>query len=419
MTADRTADRAFEPRLLAGPAFTAGAESLRDHLARVGPLPSGRHALAAVEASGLLGRGGAGFPAGTKWRSVASRASGDARVLANGAEGEPLSAKDRAVMTLRPHLVLDGALLAADAVGATEVVLYVGGEHREARSALSRAIAERGASRPGLAVPVAIVDAPAAYVAGEESAAVHFVNESDARPTTLPPRPFQAGIDGRPTLVQNVETLAHAALVARRGDGWYRAAGRGRARGTALVTVSGAPSRGVREIELGTTVGEVASASGVEPGRVGAVLLGGYFGGWTTRDDAWDLALDPLVLRERGLAFGCGVVSFLDADRCGVRATARIMGYLAAQSAAQCGPCVFGLRAIADATERIARGATGADDLARVARWGEQLVGRGACRHPDGAAGLLASALDAFGDEFVRHGRTGRCSFPSASERAA
>ena len=126
-------------RILAGPPLDAGPESLRDHLARLGPRPNARAAIKELEASGLLGRGGAGFPAGTKWRTVAARGGGDARVLANGAEGEPLSAKDRALMTLRPHLVLDGALLAASAVGAAEVVLYVGAEHRHARSALSRA----------------------------------------------------------------------------------------------------------------------------------------------------------------------------------------------------------------------------------------------------------------------------------------
>jgi NADH:ubiquinone oxidoreductase subunit F (NADH-binding) len=364
----------------------------------------------------LLGRGGAGFPVGRKWRSVAERsAGGGAVVLANGAEGEPLSAKDRTLMALRPHLVLDGAELAADAVGADEIVVYVGQAHVDARRSIDRAVAERraarssgrGADRP---IEVRVVGAPDRYVSGEESAAVHFVNAGDARPTTTPPRPFEAGVHGRPTLVQNVESLASAALIGRFGDGWYREAGRGPTRGTGLVTVTGTSRPGVREIELGTTVAEVAAGAGAQFTDVQAVLLGGYFGGWVRRDEAWSLALDPATVREAGRSFGCGVVSVLSHDVCGVRATARIADYMAGQSAAQCGPCVFGLRAIADATGRIAGGVAGADDLDRIERWAGQLAGRGACRHPDGAVGLLKSALELFGDEFQLHQRARRCS---------
>lgn len=397
-------------RLLAGPPLAAGAESWPDHFARLGPLPTGasaRNVIPALEASGLLGRGGAGFPVGRKWRTVAERSAGGTVVLVNGAEGEPLSAKDRALMTLRPHLVLDGAQLAADAVGAEEVILYVGSAHVSARLSIEAALAARARS---LTVPMTVVRAPDRYIAGEESAAVHFVNEADARPTTTPPRPFESGVGGRPTLVQNVESIAYAALIARAGDDWYRGAGRAAIRGTGLVTVSGVSQPGVREIEFGTTVGEVARMAGTERGAAPAVLLGGYFGSWATTDEAWDLALDPAGLRAAGRAFGCGVVSFLAGGTCGVTATARIMSYMAGSSAAQCGPCVFGLRAIADATERLARGTGGPDDLARIERWSGQLAGRGACRHPDGAVGLLASALRVFGDEFVRHAATRGCS---------
>lgn len=390
-------------RLLAGPPLAAGAESGRDHVSRLGPLPTGasaRNVIPVLEASGLLGRGGAGFPVGRKWRSVAERSAGGTVVLANGAEGEPLSAKDRALMTLRPHLVLDGAQLAAEAVGADEVILYIGSAHVTARHSIEAALAERGRHT---AVPTRIVQAPDRYVAGEASAAVHFVNEADARPTSSPPRMFESGVGGRPTVVQNVESLAYAALIARGGDAWYRSAGRATTPGTGLVTMSGVPNPGVREIELGATVGEVGRSAGAERSRASAVLIGGYFGGWATPDEAWDLPLDPAGMRVAGHSFGCGVISFLPATTCGVTATAGIMSYMAGESAAQCGPCVFGLRAIADATERLAQGYADVDDLARIERWSGQLVGRGACKHPDGAVGLLASALRVFGDEFLRH----------------
>jgi NADH:ubiquinone oxidoreductase subunit F (NADH-binding) len=405
-------------RVLDGPPPAAGPESLPAHVARLGALPVSRdpgQVIAALDAAGLLGRGGAGFPVARKWRSVAERSAGSAAVLVNGAEGEPLSAKDRTLMALRPHLVVDGALLAARAVGADEIVFYVGREHAAAGRAMATALRERAGA---IDLPVRLIAAPATYIAGEESAAVQFVDAADARPTTTPPRPFERGIGGRPTLVQNVESLAHAALIARFGDGWYREAGRGESRGTALITVSSAPSAGVREIELGATIGEVAAESGIGRGDLQAVLLGGYFGGWRETSRAWDLALDPAEMRRTGGAFGCGVVAFMDHDQCGVRATARIIDYMAGQSAAQCGPCVFGLRAIADATTRVSSGAAERDDLARIERWSSQLVGRGACRHPDGAVGLVLSALTTFGHEFAIHQRTGGCSRP-AREKAA
>lgn len=411
------------PRLLAGPPLAAGAESLAGHHRRLGPLPPAgdRRALISVLAdSGLLGRGGAGFPVARKWSTVAERAKGQAIVLANGAEGEPLSAKDRTLMATRPHLVLDGAELAADAVGAEQIVLYVGREHRAARAALRTALAERARDR---GIPVSLIAAPSTYVAGEESAAVHYVNESDARPTGSNPRPFERGIADRPTLVQNVETLAHAALIARNGDAWYRELG-GTTRGSALVTIGGVARpdgvarRGVTEIAIGTPVRELAERAGA-PAGARAVLLGGYFGGWLPAGEAWDLPLDPATLREAGSAFGCGVVAFLGPTSCGVEATARIMDYMAGQSAAQCGPCVFGLRAIADAMARLAGGPAAAGDLERLARWSNQLAGRGACRHPDGAVGLLHSALRVFADEFAEHQRTRSCPLDGDRWRAA
>jgi NADH:ubiquinone oxidoreductase subunit F (NADH-binding) len=234
------------------------------------------------------------------------------------------------------------------------------------------------------------------------------VNEGDPRPTSTPPRPFERGVDGRPTLVQNVESLAHAALIARFGDRWYREAGRGETRGTALVTISGAPQSGVVEVEVGTTLAEVAARAGVQRAN-GPVLVGGYFGGWADGVEAWRTPLDPVELRRVGRGFGCGVVSFLDQRSCGVRVTAQILDFMAGSSAAQCGPCVFGLRAIADAAARLAYGHAQGDDLRRIGGWSQTLAGRGACRHPDGAAGLVRSALRVFDAEFARHQRNRPC----------
>lgn len=406
-------------RLLAGPALAAGAESFADHQARLGPLPlgDGPTLIPVLEASGLTGRGGAGFPVGRKWRTVAQAAGDWPVVLVNGAEGEPLSAKDQALMVTRPHLVLDGALLAAEAVGADQVVLYVGEDHTAARAALGRAVLERGTR---VSRRLRLVAAPARYVAGEESAAVHYVDTGDARPTTVPPRPFERGIGGRPTLVQNVESLAHVALVARYGDGWYREAGSDAAPGTALVSTSGRGGRtSVHEIEFGETIGAVARRLGTTAEGIQAVLVGGYFGGWIDGPTAWSTPLEPDGLRQAGVGFGCGVLSFLGREACGVQAVAHVMAYMAAESAAQCGPCVFGLRAIADTTSRLAAGGAQADDLAHLERWTGQIRGRGACRHPDGAVNHLATAMRLFGEEFRRHQARRGCAAVGQEVRAS
>ncbi|MEA2667078.1 MAG: hypothetical protein QOJ33_12, partial [Chloroflexota bacterium] len=307
-----------------------------------------------------------------------------------------------------------GALLAARTVGADDIIFYVGMEHRAADAAMRHALAERPADVRGRA---RILTAPPGYVSGEESAAVHFVNAGDARPTTTPPRPFDRGVGGRPTLVQNVESLALAALIARRGRDWY--VDRGRRGGVGLTTVSGAVNHpGVHEIAYGSTLGDLAAAAGGLRGDSQAVLLGGYFGGWAEVDAQWGLPMDPGSMRARGLAIGCGVVHFLAPDSCGVEATARIVAYLASQSARQCGPCVFGLSAIAAATQRLATRSPQAGDLDRIVRWTGQLAGRGACHHPDGAVVLLRSAMQQFADDFTEHQRR-RCLTVSSPRRVA
>jgi NADH:ubiquinone oxidoreductase subunit F (NADH-binding) len=388
-------------RLLAGPELALGAERMHAHVERLGPPPVATATLIdLLEKSGLAGRGGASFPVARKWRSVAHH-GGSPVVVANGAEGEPQSLKDRVLMSTRPHLVLDGALLAARALKASEVVLYVGEEHRASWAAVAAALGER--PEPELS-RARLVAAPHRYVAGESSAAVHLLDASIATPTSRPPAPHVAGVGRVPTLVQNVETLAHIALIGRFGLDWFRSAGRRGGAGTLLITVAGAvPSPGVIEVEAGTTVREVLDMAGGAGSAARAVLIGGYFGAWVDFAAAQDLALDDAALREHGLGLGCGVVGVISSRACGVCETARIMRYLAGESSAQCGPCFFGLRALADACGRIAERGSNADDLARLHRWARDVRGRGACRHPDGAVMFLQSALHTFAPEFSAH----------------
>jgi len=359
---------------------------------RPAPLPNvGSGFIDALERAGLAGRGGAGFPTAVKWRAVAQRSRGDAVIVVNGAEGEPQSKKDRMLMSARPHLILDGAFIAARVLRARRIVLYIGERHEAALASMLRALSQRSEPEPAL---VTVAAAPARYVAGAEAAAVHFINEGLATPTNLPPYPFERGVDGAPTLVQNVETLAHAALLARHGQ----------APGTVLVTLAGGVVRpGVIEVDSETTIGEALSRAGGMAESPKAVLLGGYFGSWVETERALQLAIDHESMRWHGLGLGCGVIGVLPASRCPVCETAGIMRYLAGESSAQCGPCFFGLRALADACTRIADGRANPDDLTRLQRWTADVRGRGACRHPDGAVIFLSSALNLFASEFAQH----------------
>jgi NADH:ubiquinone oxidoreductase subunit F (NADH-binding) len=404
-------------RLQAGPPPSAGPEPLAEHVRRLGACPAGGDAvIAALAASGLRGRGGAGFPASVKWDAVAGRSRGRAVVVVNAAEGEPASWKDQVLLGIRPHLVLDGAVLAAQSIGASAVLVYLRAGLDAARTALEAALRERAhggwqvaGRRP--AVHVRLVSAPPRYVAGEETAAVAFLNGRDARPAGVPPRPFERVVDGRPTLVQNVETLALAALVARFGPGWFRSAGTAGSPGTLLLTVRGAvPSPGVREVPHGVSVAEAVALAGGRAEESVGILLGGYFGTWVPGGWAASLALDDRAMREAGASLGSGVLLPLPAHACGVAEASRVVDFLARESAQQCGPCRVGLRALAGVVADVVAGRATADHRDRLLRWTSQLGGgRGACRHPDGAVGFLRSAMRVFVEDFENHLRRRPC----------
>ena len=398
------------PRLLASLREDGRAEPLRSHVDRYGTVAdaiSGGALVAEVEASGLAGRGGASFPTAVKLASVVG-ARRRPVVVANGAEGEPASGKDRALLRTLPHLVLDGAVAVADAVGARDVFVTVDGRAATERAALEVALEERRRNRFDARMTIRITRAPTGFVTGEETALIQFLNGGPAKPTFTPPRPFERGVGGAPTLVQNVETLAQLALISRFGSDWFREVGTRDEPGSVLATISGAVHRpGVYELALGAPSTDVVAETGGLTGRVSGVLIGGYFGSWVAPDDFFRLRLLDSELATHRAALGARAILALPDDTCAVGELARVTRYLASESAGQCGPCVHGLDAIATAMERLASGA--ADARPQLERWIEMVRGRGACRHPDGAAGFVESALDVFADEIDLHLRYGRC----------
>lgn len=394
-----------DTRLLAGWRHTRRGADLAAHHHRYGPLPLSRRSgqparlIDEVAAAGLLGRGGAGFPTARKLAAVAA-ARGRPIVLANGCEGEPASNKDAALLALAPHLVLDGAIAAAHALGANEVTICVHNSAAAART-LPLAIAERRDP-----VPIRLVEIPARYVASEASALVHYLNTGDdARPTSTPLRAAQRGIRRRPTLVDNVETLAHLALITRYGADWFTRSGTARLPGTLLLTVGGAVRhRGVYEVPGGTTLATALHHAGGPTTPIQAILAGGYAGSWLPVPQALHTPLTHDDMRAAGATLGVAAFLALPTDACGLACTAHLLRYLADESAKQCGPCMFGLPAIATDLADLTAGHPDAPTvLARLRRRLAVIPGRGACAHPDGAVQLTASALRVFHADLAEH----------------
>jgi NADH:ubiquinone oxidoreductase subunit F (NADH-binding) len=375
-----------------------------------------------VAAAGLTGRGGAAFPVHRKLDAVLQAAAKRRRtpvVIGNGAESEPASEKDATLLWLAPHLVIDGLQLAAEAVGADTAILYIhAGRGHDVGARLRETIAAREAAGVDR-VRVQLAMAPGRFLAGQETALLNHLAGGPAIPTFSPPRVTERGHSGAPTLVQNAETLAHLALIARYGPQWFRVVGTPEEPGSMLCTVWRADGRPrVTEVPLGVPLPFLTGA--LRPGQ--GVLIGGFHGTWLTGREAQRLTLDNHSLRAARARVGAGIVIALPPDRCGLVETASVVRYLALESAGQCGPCLNGLPRIAAALGEIAAAAAGRrprpDVVAAIERWSGLVTGRGACHHPDGTARFVASALRTFGAELDLH-RTGRCSVPAGGPRNA
>jgi NADH:ubiquinone oxidoreductase subunit F (NADH-binding) len=349
----------------------------------------------AIARAGLRGRGGAGFPAHIKWRAVAAAASG-AVVVANGEEGEPASLKDRWLLTYRPHLVLEGLLLAGRACGAARMIVYL--SHEETIHSVKKALSEVLESEiDPCATKIEVHVVAPTYVAGEETSACRSINGGPALPTAKPPRPSDAGVDGLPTLVSNVETLAQAAWISRHGAIAYRQYGSSASPGTTLITLTGDCGRaGVFEVPYGVRLTEAFSLlAGGFRGEVKAVLAGGWFGGVLPASSI-ELPITFEAWREAGSGLGCGTFTALGGASDPMRIVAQIGRWYARESAAQCGICVKGTKAIAEALQRLSVGKADQQTLSNLNKWGASLRGRGACALLDGATNLARSAYDNF-----------------------
>jgi NADH:ubiquinone oxidoreductase subunit F (NADH-binding) len=365
------------------------------------PIEDADALLEQVDLSGLLGRGGAAFPLGTKLRTVrdAGRRGSETVVVANGEEGEPASAKDRWLLRNRPHLVLDGLRLATAMVGASRAYVYV--SDQQSATAVSAALGELESKTFG-DTTVTVMTVEPTYVAGEETAAVRRINGGPAKPTDKPPRPFEEGVLGLPTMVSNVETLANLPFIHQHGSQAFRAVGTPMSPGTFLATITGGgrPAT-LYEIPHGAAFSDLLKLHGLSAESVRGALMGGYFAG-LLNTDILDATLDHETIRRLGSGLGCGAISILT-DDCPVAVAASVMSYFDRENAGQCGSCFNGTAAMAAVTSALRDGVATDEDLARLERWSVVLRGRGACGTLDGATNIAASLLRQFPQVVARH----------------
>lgn len=382
---------------------------LDGHVAELGDLPlphkhhirHWRHQFGdLLETAGLGGRGGAAFPAAIKL-AVAGSGGRGGMVVVNGMEGEPASDKDKLLLLRSPHLVLDGAELLAAAIGADDIVICVPDRRDQIAASVLSALRERQARWPHRTA-MRLVRPPDRFIAGEESALAGWIGAGMSLPEFRPDKGTPLTIGRRAVLVHNAETMAHVAMIARRGAESFRARGLAEEPGTMLVTITGAVEHpGVVEVDRGTPLIDVVRrAAPVE--HPSALLVGGYGGAWVAPAH-FDTPYASLPLRTIGAIAGVGVIVVLGPDSCGLAETARLAHYLAGEGAGQCGPCVYGLPAIAEDVTRLARGMVDDELPSRLARRLQQVNGRGACRHPDGAVALVRSALRVFALDVTQH----------------
>ncbi len=376
-------------RLLSGYGEHAGLAAHRD---RFGVLPrlDVEQVRRLAELAHLEGRGGAGFPFAVK---VAAAARGRrSEVVVNLAEGEPASGKDRALAVGRPHLVLDGAVLGARALGTRTIHLVLPRSQPDVRRVMERAAAERS---EGLRVETHLVEDR--FVAGQARAVLEVMAGRPNLPVTAWEPEAVRGHRNRPTLLSNAETWAQLAALVLPGAA--------EAPATTLLTVH--DRRGVRVVEasLGTPWPRLLDVAGSA-----AWLVGGYHGAWVRAERLGALTVDRAAMRTAGVPLGAGVVLALPAGHCPVTVTARITAYLAEQSARRCGPCLNGLPALAEQVRALAEGEPDPDRVRALCRLVE---GRGACAHPDGTARLVRSLLDELAEQVDAH-LVGECSHPVA-----
>ena len=378
-----------------------------------------------VKASGLRGRGGAGFPTGMKWGFVPRDTGKPTYVVVNFDESEPGTCNNRELVEREPHRLLEGTAIAARAIGCETAFIYVRGEYLWQSIVLERAIAEAydggylGAdvAGSGTRIDVVLHRGAGAYICGEETALLNSLEGLRGQPRLRPPFPAVEGLYASPTVINNVETLMNVPDIVERGADWFREVGTEKSPGTKMVTISGKVERpGNYEIALGTPFREVLEELG------GGMLGGGTLKAWTPGGSSTpmltaahvDTGLDYESLAAAGSLLGTAAIMVMDETDCVVDCAQRMVAFYAHESCGKCTPCREGSWWATRVLERIEDGYGREGDIPLMHDVGKNTLFRAFCALADGTASVINSSLQHFADEYEEHVRLGRCPLQDA-----
>jgi len=383
--------------------------------------------VAELKKAGLRGRGGAGFPTGVKWDKVLNHRVKEHYFVCNAGEHEPGTFKDRYLLKTLPHQLIEGCLIAAHTVQAKAAFIYVNHEYEEERENLKKALAEAKARGlvgknvlgKGYDVELQVFEGHGSYVAGEETAMLESMQGRPAMPRQKPPfYPTDFGLYGKPTLVNNVETLCNIPRILYKGAAWFTQVGTEKCPGTMMFSLSGSVNRpGVYEMPMGVTIRELIEkcGGGVKGGRqIKAVFPGGPAFSMVTADQL-DLQMDFDSLKKAGTGLGSAGTIVIDDATCMVAATLKYSNFFKGESCGQCPPCRMGTNNLATLMAKIEEGQGTQKDMDSLLQLCGFVKGTGYCTLVTGAAVLVQSSVKLFQKEYEEHLRLQRCPFTPAA----
>ena len=404
-----------------------GREGLKEYLGRGGYEALGKalknsseELIKVVSDAGLRGRGGAGFPTGKKWQFTREASEQPHYLVLNGGEDEPGSKKDRVLLENLPHLVLEGSILGAYAIGATKAYLYINARYDAAMKSINDALDEaksagywgRNILGSGFDLDIEVVPAPHNYVAGEDTAVLEVLEGKKAWPRQKPPFPVTVGLFGKPTSLNNVETLANVAPIVLKGADWYRKFGTAESTGTMIFSLNDDVNRpGVYELPFGTPLRYLIEecGGGMKDGKKIKAIMPAAPSSAFLPAEKIDTPLDHNSMREAGAALGCGVVRLVAEGSCIVEEVLKIAEFFAAESCGQCPACRMETNTLAMMLKKVQAGQGGQAMLEQFSKILAFNKGKGFCNLIAMPGPPIESAIKLFPADFEAHLTTGKC----------